>query len=451
MAKILVVEDEAKMRDILGIMLKVRDYTVDFANNGKEALDKILKNHYDVVLSDISMPVMDGEELLDEVNKLNIPVSFIFLTAYGSIDSAVESMRKGIFDYIPKPFEEDRVLTAVERAASFSNLLFENMQLKKELMNINMPSDIVCVSEKMKRVIDLAKKVSQMKDTTVIITGESGVGKEVVARFIHSISQRKNHRFVATNCASIPESLMASELFGHEKGAFTGANYLKKGLFEEAHLGTIFLDEIGDLAFDSQAQLLRVLQNKKIQRVGSSREIDVDVRVLAATNKDLSEMVNHKEFREDLYYRLNVFPVHIPPLRERKEDILPLAVYFVKKVTGLDSVKSPFTTKAIDRLLNYNYPGNVRELGNIVERAVVLNSGELPIDEHNLVFIDKTGPDQGLSSMTELPDEGISLNKLEKDLVKQALEKAGGNKSEAAKLLGLTRAKFRTLLKMVEE
>lgn len=451
MRKILIVEDESRMREILGIMLRLKGYETDFAENGKEGLNKILRNHYDVVISDINMPEMTGEELLDEVNRLNIPVSFIFITAYGSIDSAVDSMRKGIFDYISKPFEEERVLMAVERASNFANLLAENVELKKELMNLKTPSDIVCVAEKMKGVVELSKKVSQMKDTTVLITGESGVGKEVIARFIHSISPRKNAKFVATNCASIPETLMSSELFGHEKGAFTGALTQKKGIFEEADGGIIFLDEIGDLAFDAQAQLLRVLQEKTIQRVGSSKEIKIDVRVLAATNKNLMELSKEGKFREDLMYRLNVFPIHIPPLRERKEDIIPLSVFFVKKVLGIKDIKSPFTNEAIDILLNYNYPGNVRELGNIIERAIVLNSGELPVNEKSLIFVDnKNYAPKSLRDFL-LPDEGVDLEELEKNLVIQALEKTKNNKSEAAKLLGLTRSKFRTLLKSIED
>lgn len=451
MRKILIVEDESRMREILGIMLRLKGYETDFAENGKEGLNKILRNHYDVVISDINMPEMTGEELLDEVNRLNIPVSFIFITAYGSIDSAVDSMRKGIFDYISKPFEEERVLMAVERASNFANLLAENVELKKELMNLKTPSDIVCVAEKMKGVVELSKKVSQMKDTTVLITGESGVGKEVIARFIHSISPRKNAKFVATNCASIPETLMSSELFGHEKGAFTGAFNQKKGIFEEADGGIIFLDEIGDLAFDAQAQLLRVLQEKTIQRVGSSKEIKIDVRVLAATNKNLMELSKEGKFREDLMYRLNVFPIHIPPLRERQEDIIPLSVFFVKKVLGIKDIKSPFTNEAIDILLSYNYPGNVRELGNIIERAIVLNSGELPVNEKSLIFVDnKNCVPKSLSDFL-LPGEGVDLEELEKNFVMQALEKTKDNKSEAAKLLGLTRSKFRTLLKSIED
>lgn len=451
MRKILIVEDESRMREILGIMLRLKGYETDFAENGKEGLNKILRTHYDVVISDINMPEMTGEELLDEVNRLNIPVSFIFITAYGSIDSAVDSMRKGIFDYISKPFEEERVLMAVERASNFANLLAENVELKKELMNLKTPSDIVCVAEKMKGVVELSKKVSQMKDTTVLITGESGVGKEVIARFIHSISPRKNAKFVATNCASIPETLMSSELFGHEKGAFTGAFTQKKGIFEEADGGIIFLDEIGDLAFDAQAQLLRVLQEKTIQRVGSSKEIKIDVRVLAATNKNLMELSKEGKFREDLMYRLNVFPIHIPPLRERQEDIIPLSVFFVKKVLGIKDIKSPFTNEAIDILLNYNYPGNVRELGNIIERAIVLNSGELPVNEKSLIFVDNENCAPKSLSDFLLPDEGVDLEELEKNFVMQALEKTKDNKSEAAKLLGLTRSKFRTLLKSIED
>ena len=447
MAYILIVDDEEKIRKILRIMITLKGHKVDEAANGEEALKKIKENAYDLVIADIRMPKMDGITLLQEINALEYPVPVVFITAYATVDSAVEAMRMGAVDYIAKPFDEERIMLTIERSLGISRLMSEKRALQKELEERTLPKDIVCVSPQMQKVIELVEKVAPLRDTTVLITGESGVGKEVIARHLHRISPRKKARFVAVNCAAIPPTLVESELFGHEKGAFTGATTRKKGIFEAANGGTVFLDEIGDLPLEAQAKMLRVLQEKKIQRVGGVEEIPVDGRIIAATNKDLLELVKKEEFREDLFYRLNVFPIHIPPLRERKEDIVPLVKHFIKRILG--KATSPVLTAGAKKILEtYSFPGNVRELANAVERAIILSGGKLPLTAEHFSFLSEQ---PSLKTNFVLPPEGICLEKLERELIKQALERTHGNKSAAARLLGLTRSKFRTRLKLMEE
>jgi len=451
MAYILVVDDEEKMRRILKIMLTLKGHRVDEAGNGQTALKKIRENCYDLIISDIRMPGLDGMELLAKVKELEHPVPVIFITAYATVDSAVEAMRAGAVDYIPKPFEEERILLTVERALGISRLLSEKEALKKELEEKYLPKDLVCASPVMKEIFELVHRVAQQPNTTVLITGESGVGKEVVARYLHRISPRRERRFVAVNCAAIPPTLLESELFGHEKGAFTGATSRKKGIFEVAQGGTVFLDEVGDLPLEAQAKLLRVLQERKVQRVGGTEEIPVDVRIVAATNQDLEKLVEEGRFRADLFYRLNVFPLQIPPLRERKEDIIPLAEFFVKRFGNLEEARGPFFSAGAQKiLLSYHWPGNVRELANAVERALILAGGNLPLTSEHFEFLSPGRPSQE-GHLFELPSEGISLEELEKDLIRQALERTKGNQSAAARLLGLTRSKFRTRMKMLRE
>ncbi len=446
MAYILVVDDEEKIRKILKIMIELKGHKVDEALDGEDALLKVKENAYDLVIADIKMPKLDGISLLQEINSMDIPVPVVFITAYASIDSAVEAMKMGAVDYIPKPFEEDRIMLTIERSLGISKIISEKRALQKELEERTLPKDIVCESKIMKDIFKLVEKVAEQKDTTVLITGESGAGKEVIARYIHRISPRKKERFVAVNCAAISPSLIESELFGYEKGAFTGAVKRKKGIFEAAAGGCVFLDEIGDLPLEAQAKILRVIQEKKIQRVGGIEEIPVDVRIIAATNKDLSKMVEMGKFREDLLYRLNVFPINVPPLRERKEDIFPLVQYFSKQIVGNvpDQILSASAQKI---LLEYPFPGNVRELKNAVERAIILAGKNFPLTGEHFSFLRGKGSEKNIY---ELPEEGISLEKLERELIKQALKRANGNKSAAARLLGLTRSKFRTRLKSLE-
>ncbi len=449
MARILIVDDEEKIRHILSIMLKLKGHQTEEAQNGKQAIDILKKEPFDVVITDLRMPGIDGFRLLEHVKGMESPIPVIVITAYATIESAVEAMKKGAVDYITKPFDENQIVLAVEKAIGLSKIIQENIDLKRKLDKLQKGKKMVCVSRAMQNVMDLALKVAAKADTTVLITGESGTGKEVVARFIHDNSPRREGRFVAVNCAAITDTLVESTLFGHEKGAFTGADRSKQGVFEYASGGTLFLDEIGDLPLEAQAKLLRALQEKTIQRVGGNEPIPVDVRVICATNQDLEKLVEAGEFRQDLYFRINVFPIHIPPLKERKEAIIPLAEFFVRKFMDSNSSEQLITEGAKRILKEYSWPGNIRELANTIERASIL-AGAPPITSEHLSFLYK----QNLSPPKKdfkLPEEGINLEELEKDLIRQALELTGGNQSAAAKLLGLTRSKFRTRLKQLEE
>ncbi len=449
MARILIVDDEEKIRHILSIMLKLKGHQVEEAESGKNALQLLEQSPFDVIITDLRMPEMDGFELLERVKNSDTPLPVIVITAYATVESAVEAMKKGAVDYITKPFEESQILLAVEKAIGVSKIIQENIDLKRKLKRLSKSGEIVCVSKAMQQVMDLALKVAAKPDTTVLITGESGTGKEVVARFIHDNSPRKKGRFVAVNCAAITDTLVESTLFGHEKGAFTGADRSKQGVFEYASGGTLFLDEIGDLPLEAQAKLLRALQEKTIQRVGGNETIPVDVRVICATNQDLEKLVEEGDFRQDLYFRINVFPIHIPPLKERKEAIVPLAEFFVRKFMDSDSSEQLITEGAKRILKEYSWPGNIRELANTMERAAIL-AGLPPITAEHLSFLNMQNVEPPQKNF-KLPEEGINLEELEKDLIKQALELTGGNQSAAAKLLGLTRSKFRTRLKQLEE
>jgi DNA-binding NtrC family response regulator len=448
MAYILVVDDEEKMQHLLAIMLIRQGYSVDRAGDGRRALEMITSHPYDMVISDIRMPHLDGMGLLAAIRELHIPCPVVFITAHATVDSAVEAMRKGVADYITKPFEEERILLTVERTLGISRIMAENIELKQELFQVSGGGEIVWVSDKMKQVMENARRVAA-SDTAVLITGESGTGKEVVARFIHSASPRNRSRFVPVNCAAISPSLVESELFGHEKGAFTGADRRTKGKFEYADGGTLFLDEIGDLPLEAQAKLLRALQDKKIQRVGGNQEIGLDVRIICATNQDLRRLVETGRFRQDLYYRINVFPLESPPLRDRPEDIIPLAHHFLSRL-GAGS-ENGFTDGAVRTLQAYHWPGNVRELANAMERVMILNPGRGSVTADMLSFLRPAPASSCHTDGFRLPADGISIEALEKELVCQALELTNNNQTAAARLLGLTRAKFRVLVRQAEE
>lgn len=444
MAGILIVDDEERMRHLLSIMLSRRGYRVNQAGDGVEALEMLQTAPYDVVITDIKMPRMDGIQLLNRITELQMPCPVVFITAFATVDSAVEAMRQGAADYISKPFEEDRIILTVERTLRFSRIINENRELRRELQQVTAADEIVFVSREMASVMDLAAKVAE-RDSVVLLTGESGTGKELIARYIHRISPRRSGRFVPVNCAAISPTLVESELFGYEKGAFTGADKRTMGKFEYASGGTLFLDEIGDLPMEAQAKLLRALQEKKIQRVGGNQEIPIDVRTVCATNQDLVAMVERGVFRRDLFFRINVFPMRSPPLRERMDDALPLARHFLRRMSGGLAIE--LTQGAERALMDYNWPGNVRELANAIERAVILAAGKSAITSQDLSFIKNTLRAPAESAAFSLPPEGVALEELEKDLVKQALAAANYNQSGAAKLLGLTRAKFRVLMK----
>jgi len=449
MKKILIVDDENKIRHILQIMLEEQGYTTEQAANGQEALDLIKTYHYSMVITDLKMPVMDGMELLREIKKLDPDYPVIVLTAYGSIESAVEAIKEGALDFIAKPFDEEKILITVQRSLKFSELIDEKRIHQEELSDFYDFNSIIAESQQMLQILKQAAMVARSPDTTVLLLGESGTGKELIAKAVHYNSKRASKKFVAINSAAIQPGLIESELFGHEKGSFTGADKTKQGKFEIANEGTVFLDEIGDLPLDAQAKLLRFLQEKEFERVGGTETIKTNVRVIGATNKNLRKMVSDGSFREDLFYRINVFPLNLPPLREKRKDIIPLANYFLHKFTESMGKPNPhIDEEAIKILFNNNWPGNIREIQNAIERAVILsNDGQ--IRREHLSFLIQAPRNQPAPAPEKfmLSKEGIDLEKIELDFVRQSLDLSSNNQTEAAKLLGLTRGKFRSLIK----
>ena len=454
MHKILIVDDEDKIRHILQIILEQRGYLTDQAANGQEAFDKVQQYHYSMVITDLKMPVMDGLELVRRIKAMDPDYPVVVLTAYGSIDSAVEAMREGALDYITKPFEEEKILLTVNRSIRFSELVEEKRLHREQLAETFDFENIVGESQQMLQILKQASMVAKAPATTVLLLGESGTGKELLARAIHFNSSRASKKFVPINCAAIPANLIESELFGHEKGAFTGADRQKPGKLEIANQGTVFLDEIGDMPLDAQTKLLRFLQEKEFERVGGTQAIKSDVRVIGATNQDLRTLVEEGTFREDLYYRIHVFPLHLPPLRERRSDILLLAAYFVKRFAQTMGLQAPAITPEAEAMLaKYRWPGNIRELQNAIERAVILSADGVIKAQHLSFLIQRPGeaiPAEVPGQAYSLPDSGVDLESFELDLVRQALERAGSNQTEAARLLGLSRGKFRILYKRLK-
>ena len=439
--KILVVDDEKSMREFLEIMLRKEDYKVSLAPNGEEVLRLLERDIFDLVLLDIRMPKMDGIAVLKKIKALSPETVVIMITAYASADTAIKAMKEGAYDYITKPFKVEEIKLIIKNALEKRNLQKENTLLKQVIRDRYHFDNIIGQSSKMLALYDLLDKVGPTK-TNILITGESGTGKELVAKAVHYSSPRKDRPFVTLNCGAIPEPLIESELFGHMKGAFTDAIATKKGLFEVADEGTLFLDEISELPLLMQVKLLRVLQDREFKRVGGTEDIRVDVRIIAATNKDLEEAVREKRFREDLFYRLNVIQIKLPPLRERREDVPLLAMHFLKKFSQeLNKNISNISSEALQLLLDYDYPGNVRELQNIIERAVALEvNPELTaqnlrsyLDDH--LQLKKGGLD------LDIPNEGINLEKLveeiERTLLLKALNRTHGIKKKAAELLGI--------------
>ncbi len=452
MDSILIVDDEKKMRHILQLMLEREGFKTEQAENGKVALGMLQKKEFGVVITDLKMPEMDGLSLLEEAKKINPDLPIVVITAHGTIESAVEAMQKGAIDFITKPFEEDKIVITVKRSLKISKLSEEVKVLKEELMKRFDFSGIIAHSKNMLEILNQASMVAKAPDSTVLIQGESGTGKELLARSIHYNSIRSEHRFVAINCAAIPSELIESELFGYEKGAFTGAHKRKEGKFEQAHGGTLLLDEIGDLSLEAQAKVLRILEQKEFERLGGNESIKSDVRIIGATNKDLDQLSDQNAFRKDLLFRIKVFPLYIPPLKERRDDIVPLAEHFL---TGFaQSMGKPhpgFTEPAKVFLRKQEWPGNVRELENSVERAVI-HSSDGTIDVNHLTF-PAFGEKEVRSVDVDyiLPPEGIDLEDLEKSVVDQALAIAKNNQTKAAQLLGLSRGRFRVLLKNVKK
>ena len=448
MAHILIVDDEERMRHLLSIMLGRKGYRVEQAADGVEALEMIGATPFDMVITDIRMPRMDGIELMKKILEIEIPPPVVFITAFATVESAVEAMRQGAVDYIIKPFEEDRILLTVERTLGLSRLIAENRDLKREIQKAGGRDEIVYASARMTKAMELASMVAET-DAAVMIGGESGTGKELLARYIHNAGPRRRERFVPLNCAAISPNLVESELFGHEKGSFTGAIQKSLGKLEYADKGTLFLDEIGDLSLEAQARLLRALQEKKIQRVGGNEEIPVDVRFICATNQSLSENVKKGKFREDLFFRINVFPIELPPLRERGDDVILLARHFLRFLEG-NLAGTELAGGALRVLKEYPWPGNVRELSNAIERAMILARGAGKITSETLSFLETGRPQAAGQAVFQIPPEGVSLEEMEKEIVRQALETCKDNQTAAARFLGLTRAKFRVLLKQIK-
>lgn len=436
MKKVLVADDEANMRWALEKALLKEEYEVITADNGQIALDKILSERPDLVLLDYKMPKLNGIEVLREIKSINPDLIVIIMTAHGNTAAAVEAMKLGAYDYIMKPFDIDELLLAVEKAFELRNLRQQVDLSKQEVAEQQGWEQMVGQSTPMKSVLNLVKRVAPTT-ATVLLQGESGTGKELVAHAIYSLSSRWEGPLIRVNCAALPESLMESELFGHEKGAFTGAHALKAGRFELADGGTLFLDEIGELSLGVQAKLLRVLQERTFERVGGVKTLKVDVRIIAATNKNLLDEIKEGRFREDLFYRLSVFPINLPPLRERIEDIPLLVQHFLEKLSPNGETKR-FSAEVIERFSHYDWPGNVRELQNIIERMVIICPDQEIGVEWIPDMIEKGIQGKGVQPFT-LPPEGISLEELEKTLLEQALERAEGNQTHAAQLLGLSR------------
>ncbi len=439
--RLLVIDDEENMRHMLSKLLGKAGYIVEAACDGHEGLKMAQSNAYDFILCDIKMPHMSGMDFLKSSRDKIGTTTVIMMSAYGTIDTAIEAMKLGAYDYISKPFKTDEVYLTLKKAEERESLRRENLQLKERIKKIEGSynfGSMVAKSEPMQSMFRIAAKAAQYK-TTVLLLGDSGTGKELIARAIHFEGQRSTMPLVPVNCGGIPETLLESELFGYKKGAFTGADRNKKGLFQEAEGGTIFLDEIGELPLSLQVKILRVLQESEIRMVGDSKSTKIDVRVIAATAKDLEAEAKKGTFRDDLYYRLNVLSIKIPPLRDRSEDIPLLCEHFIKRFnTTLEKNIEGIAPAAMSRLLEYNWPGNVRELENAIERAAVLAEDVLLLPEH---FPVELGQRFGQDQMDELFD-GHSLKVarklMEKKLITKALKKTGGNRTQAARLLEIS-------------
>ncbi|NOY78011.1 MAG: sigma-54-dependent Fis family transcriptional regulator [Calditrichaeota bacterium] len=448
--KILVVDDEPLMQEFLLEALERRNpYEVVLAENGKNALKKIEKDSFQLIISDIRMPDISGMELLEKIRKIDPNCGVILITAYGTVQMAVQAMKQGAFDFITKPLNVDQIEMVVDKYFKFRDLQTENTYLKDEINRQYGFSNIIGKSEKMKRVFEIVEMVAQSR-ATVLIRGASGTGKELIARAIHYHSGRRNKPFIKTNCAALPDGLIESELFGHEKGAFTGAIRTTKGRFELADGGTLLLDEISEMSLPLQAKLLRVLQEKEFEKIGNPETLQVDVRIIATTNRDLKEEVRKGTFREDLYYRLNVVPIELPPLRERKDDIPLLIEHFIRKYSR-DNQKeiSGIDKDALKLLMKYNWPGNVRELENTIERAVVISKDSVLSAQHFLAFNAFEEDWQGENGIWQ--GNTKNLKEIERRKILEVLRETNGNRTRAAEELGISVRTLRNKLREFRE
>ena len=449
MEKILIVDDEAFIRENLERILAEDGYRPFSTDNGEDALKLVGEEEVDLVLLDLNLGSKSGLDVLKTLREVDPEVLVIIITGYGTVESAVEALKMGAYDYIKKPFKADAIRLIVRLALETQNLRREVRQLKREGQEKGLPgADMVGSSAELLQVYRQVREVAKHETATVLIGGESGTGKELVARAIHNLSPRRERPFIEINCGSLPFNLLETELFGHERGAFTDAKTRKIGLFEEANGGTIFLDEIGEMDMNLQVKLLRVLEDRKIRRLGGARNIDIDVRVVAATNRNLKQAIEEKTFREDLYYRLNVFPIFVPPLRERREDIPPLLDYFLKRFSREFNKRIREVSRdALDLLLRYHWPGNVRELRNVVERICIMSREEVIRPELLPSEIFGSAPQKDAPFSFEIPPEGILLDEMigeiEKELIGKALKITGANIAKTARLLNVPRGTLR--------
>jgi DNA-binding NtrC family response regulator len=439
MPKILIVDNEEKFCKVVKAALQLEQIDSEYVTSGEDAIKKLENSNLDIVVSDLRMDGMGGLELLNVIKKNYDEVEVIIMTAFASQKTALDALKNGAYDYLIKPFEMDELTLRINRIIEQKKLIEENKRLKEKKESPLFFEDFVGRSKKMQEVYRLIQKASE-NEATVLILGESGTGKELVANLIHKLSDRNGNEYVTVNCAALPENLLESELFGYEKGAFTGATQRRAGKFEQADSGSIFLDEIGDMSQSTQAKILRVLQNKEIYRLGGNEKIIVDVRIITATHQNLEKMVEEKKFRNDLYYRLNVFPITLPPLRDRMEDLPALANHFLKNTNAKGILRN-----ALAQMMEYNWPGNIRELQNAVERASIICDGFIEIKNLPANILATTTRNTSSDSYS-LPEKGIVLDEFEKDLILQALQMSNGNKSKAAELIGITRRRLYSMM-----
>lgn len=441
--KVLVVDDEMIVRNFLAETLRRRGLDVFAAENGAKAIALLKENVFDLVITDMNMPDLTGIDVLRKTKDLSPSTIVVVITAFGTIENAVEAMRLGAFNYLLKPFSPDTIEALLEKAKEHLSLVEENRYLRQQAApgGANRKTHIVAKSSAMKEILDNVAKIAQ-SNASVFITGESGTGKEVIAHAIHTQSLRNNYPFIKVNCAAIPETLIESEFFGHEKGSFTGAQSKRLGRFELANQGTLLLDEVTEIPIGIQAKLLRAIQEQEFERVGGTKLIKVDTRIISTSNRNIKDALSQKVLREDLYYRLNVVPIHLPPLRERPEDIIPLSEYFLEKFS-IDNHKSTiksFSANAKTKLMEYTWPGNIRELANVIERAVVMDYGKEILPEH--LSIEGNSPQKSTSFV------GMTLGELEKKLIIETLEAQNQNRTKTAEILGIS---IRTLRNKLNE
>jgi two-component system, NtrC family, response regulator PilR len=453
-ARILVADDESGLREMLSVLLRRAGYEVDAVDGCKVALERLASERpYDLVISDLAMPDGSGMQVLERAKQRDQALEVIMITAFATTEQAVEAMRLGAYDYVQKPFKNSELLAQVEKALEKRSIVHENRALRAQVASGFRLGDLIGKGPRMRAVMDLVRRVASGR-SSVLITGESGTGKEVVARALHQTGERAPFPFITVNCGALPENLMESELFGHERGAFTGANTRNEGLIRAAHGGTLFLDEIGELPTPLQVKLLRVLQERKVRPVGGHQELEVDVRVIAATNRDVEHAVRDGSFRQDLFYRLNVIRIQLPPLRERVEDIPMLAAHFLQKHSALEGKRLSFSSEALAWIVQQPFPGNVRELENVVERAVALASEPFVVKVDLLGGMGEEPEDIPAKELQVLPPEGIDLDarlgELERGMLVQALERTGGNRTNAAKLLRMSLRSLRYRLAKYE-